>query len=70
MDLKLMRRAIRVLERVLNDPKANDEVKVLAASGILRITGLDIMRSQLDAELERVSDQLADIQRRLGRKAK
>jgi len=65
-----MRRAIRVLERVLNDPKANDEVKVLAASGILRITGLDILRGQLDRELASVSDQLADIQRRLGRKAK
>lgn len=69
-DLKLMRRAIRVLERALNNPKVSDEVKVLAAGTVLRVTALDIMRCQLDAELARVSAELADIQRRLGRKAK
>jgi len=66
----LMRRAVRVLERALDSKTATDEVKGLAAGAVLRITGLDIMRSQLDTELERVSEQLSDIQRRLGKKAK
>lgn len=66
----LMRRAVRVLEKALDSKTATDEVRILAAGAILRITGLDIMRCQLDAELERVSEQLADIQKRLGRKAK
>ncbi len=70
MDLKLMQRAIRTLERALSNPKVSDEVRVLVAAAILRITALDIMRSQLDTELERVSEQLANIQRRLAKRAK
>jgi len=66
----LMRRAVRVLERALDGKNVSDEVRVLAAGVILRITALDIMRTQLDTELERVSEQLANIQRRLGKRAK
>jgi len=70
MDLKLMQRAIRTLERALSNPKVSDEVKILAAGSVLRLMALDLMRNHLDFELESLSKKLADIQRRLGRKAK
>lgn len=70
MDLRMMQRSVRVLDRVLSSKNTPDEVRILAAGTVIRIAALDIMRGQLNRELADVSEQLADIQRRLGKKAK